>query len=113
MNMPVYGRGRGLDLAGPAQRYLLGRQPPGLVAPVQPAVALPLLLSLHLSSFLSGGPSALASGKEFSNSSGRVRMSSRTKLKCSDELANQPAGEAYEQQVKTPRKEPDGTGEVL
>lgn len=24
-----------------------------------------------------------------------------------------PAGEAYEQQVKTPRKEPDGTGEVL
>ena len=54
-----------------------------------------------------------AGGKEFSNSSGRVRMSSRTKLKCSDELANQLAGEAYEQQVKTPRKEPDGTGEVL
>ena len=24
-----------------------------------------------------------------------------------------PAPEAYEQQVKTPRKEPDGTGEVL
>lgn len=24
-----------------------------------------------------------------------------------------PAGEAYEQQVKTPQKEPDGTGEVL
>ncbi|WP_418922708.1 hypothetical protein, partial [Ellagibacter isourolithinifaciens] len=68
-------------------------------------------LSLHLSSFLSGGPSALASGKEFSNSSGHVRMSSRTKPKCSDELANQ--AEAYEQQVKTPRKEPDGTGEVL
>ncbi|WP_417296507.1 hypothetical protein, partial [Ellagibacter isourolithinifaciens] len=45
--------------------------------------------SLHLSSFLSGGPSALASGKEFSNSSGHVRMSSRTKPKCSDELANQ------------------------
>ncbi|MEE0044964.1 MAG: hypothetical protein UF420_04055 [Ellagibacter isourolithinifaciens] len=51
--------------------------------------------------------------KEFSNSSGRVRLSSRTKSKCSDELANQPAGEAYEQQVKTPQKEPDGTGEVL
>lgn len=31
-----------------------------------------------------------AGGKEFSNSSGRVRLSSRTKLKCSDELANQP-----------------------
>ena len=35
-------------------------------------------------------PSALASGKEFSNSSGCVRLSSRTKLKCPDELANQP-----------------------
>ena len=62
----------------------------GALGPVQPAVALPLLLSLHLSSFLSGGPSALASGKEFSNSSGHVRMSSRTKPKCSDELTNQP-----------------------
>ena len=33
---PVYGRRRGADLAGPCQRYLLGRQPPGHVAPDQP-----------------------------------------------------------------------------
>ena len=28
-------------------------------------------------------------------------------------LRIKPLGEAYEQQVKTPRKEPDGKGEVL
>ncbi|WP_296061877.1 transposase [uncultured Ellagibacter sp.] len=33
---PVYGRRRGADLPGPGQRYLLGRQPPGHVAPDQP-----------------------------------------------------------------------------
>ena len=85
-------RGRPAQVAGhlPARPALVeAALYGGALGPVQPAVALPLLLSLHLSSFLSGGPSALASGKEFSNSSGRVRLSSRTKLKCSDELANQ------------------------
>ena len=41
-------------------------------------------------SFLSEGPLALASGKEFSSLSGHVRINSRRKLKHLDELANQP-----------------------
>lgn len=87
-----YRRGRPAQVAGhlPARPALVQAVLDGRpLGPVQPAVCLLLLLPLLLS-FLSGGPSALASGKEFSNSGEHVRVSMGVKAMHSDELANQP-----------------------